>query len=63
MTDNDNKTDRRERYNKKREDTARGSTHEQTPHRRRAPYKREHIDYDHYLQEEALDDDWFEQNI
>lgn len=64
MTDHDdtNRDDRRERYNKRRDDAVHGSV-EDTPHRRRAPYKREHVDYDHYLQEEALEDDWFEQNI
>jgi hypothetical protein len=64
MTQNtdDNKEDRRDRFNKRRDDTARGGVPEPTPHIRRTPYRREHVDYDYYLQEEALEDDWFDKN-
>lgn len=55
MQDDTEKVDRQERYRRKRsyaEDTP-----EETPRRRRAtPYKRKHVNYDDYLEE----DDWSE---
>lgn len=32
-------------------------------HRRSEPYKREQVDYNDYLQDEALENDWFDDNI
>ena len=55
--ENTEKDDRQERYERKhiRDRTIASDT----PRRRRTPYKREQVDY-HYLQEEGLDDEWFE---
>lgn len=55
------KDDRRERYQRRR-GRAHGGLQDDSPRRRRAPYKREQVDYDHYLQEEELEDEWFEHN-
>jgi hypothetical protein len=54
-TDNTEKDDRQDRYQRKH-----SRAHENTPDhapRRRAPYKREQVDY---LQEHELEDEWFE---
>ena len=64
MTQQDNNTerdDRQERYQRRRSN-AHKSIPIEAPPRRRAPYKRQHVDYDHYLQEEELEDEWFEHN-
>lgn len=57
--DNVEKNDRQDRY-QRRHTYAEDSIDEDKsiPRRRRAPYKREQVDYDHYLQEE-LEDEWF----
>ncbi len=57
--ENTERDDRQERYQRRRSYTHQ-DIQDGTPRRRRAPYKREHVDYDHYLQEEALEDEWFE---
>lgn len=62
MTDEVEKDDRRERYQRRR-GRAQGGLQDDAPrHRRTNPYKREQVDYDHYLQEEELEDEWFEHN-
>jgi hypothetical protein len=64
MTQEDNNSerdDRLERYQRRRS-RAQQSIQNDAPRQRRAPYKRENVDYDHYLQEEELEDEWFEHN-
>jgi hypothetical protein len=59
MTQHDNteKDDRQDRYQRRR-GRAHEDTRDHTPRRRRTPYKREQVDYDHYLQEELEDEDF-----
>jgi hypothetical protein len=59
MNDND-KDDRRDRQQRKRSKAQ--EIRDETLHRRKNPYKRENVNYDYYIQEEALEDEWFEQN-
>lgn len=59
MNDND-RDDRRDRSDRRRSNAQ--EIREDTPHHRREPYKRQHVNYNDYLQEEALEDEWFEQN-
>lgn len=56
--ENTEKDDRQERYERKHHRSR--AIASEMPRRRRTPYKREQVDYDHYLQEEGLDDEWFE---
>lgn len=64
MNDKVEKDDRRDRYQRRR-GRAQGGLQDdaQQPRRRTNPYKREQVDYDHYLQEEELEDEWFEHNM
>lgn len=59
MKDNyrDDDYDRRQRRSQAQE-----GTQNDTPHRRKDPYKRDRVDYNDYLQEADLEDEWFEQN-
>lgn len=60
MKDNDI-DDRRDRGQQRRSKAQEGIPHD-TPQRRKDPYKRDRVDYNGYLQEEALEDEWFENN-
>jgi len=59
MTQNDKteKEDREDRYQRRRNSVAQPSAPSDTSLRRRNPYKREHINYDDYLE-----DEWFEED-
>ncbi len=60
MSDN-HKDDDRDRRQDRRSQAQEGTPND-TPQRRKDPYKRDRVDYNDYLQEEALEDEWFEQN-
>ena len=62
MRDNDRLEDHRGHHNQRRRSQAQEGIQDDTPHRRRDPYKRDRADYNDYLQEEALEDEWFEKN-
>jgi len=59
--ENTERDDRQERYQRRRSHANKSVQNDTTP-RRRTPYKREQVDYDHYLQEEELEDEWSEHN-
>jgi len=57
--DNNEKDDRRERFERRRDHTR---PSDNTPRRRRDPYKREHTNYDYSFQDEEIEDEWYEHN-
>jgi hypothetical protein len=61
MNDN-HRDDDRDRHQQRRSQAQEGIQND-TPQRRKDPYKRDRIDHrNDYLQEEALEDEWFEEN-
>lgn len=57
------KDDRQDRDERRRNKTQERIIDDVPRRRRLKPYKREQTDYDDYLQDEALENDWFDQNI
>ncbi len=55
------KDDRKDRYDRRR-GQAKAEVNDNDPRPRKAPYKRQHKDYNDYLEPDMLDD-WFEQDM
>jgi len=60
MSEND-KSERQDRYQRRHSQASEGIS-EELLNKRRDPYKRDRADYKDFLQEEALEDEWFDQH-
>lgn len=60
--DRDERRDRGQQRRSKAQEVTPHDTPHDTPPRRKDPYKRDRVDYNDYLQEEALENEWFENN-